>query len=662
MSKTIRQLYTDANSGNLAKQEDIAQLRQALQLEVDLLRQDASARLDELGKLLRAEAKAASDITAKDLHEVREQLVELRKFAIECGVESSRQSRFAVDRLNGRFTEQLDNLRLSLNSEVQQASSRLWDSLGSNMAQTEDAQAKLLEKYEDCYSRIESLAAESSDASSELRSSVDQLCASVATMREAATTCELQVDRVIKMVPESEARMQQRVEALQGQLTRIEVLRDDGHAGLTTPSPGDGAEGAQILMRIHQKNAERRLQQIESDAEMLRESVSEALGLHTHNVEWVVPAALQKLQTARPGSLWSPKFDAGGQRGLQLEFQFLWPSCDSEVSNNGHESGNCILSLWGNKGTKVAFRLLVGTVPTGVLEHEFNERQPYRSRRLWFFDEVVNQTDGSLRLSFELLESTRSVYNVSKSSEHVSAAALGGSNERSGGSGEPVGDLISKCLGGGSGGTNSTMATEDSLMFSRNVNFRLPEVVQNEVKRMRSHAVRRVEWKIDQASTLRACFTDGKCICSMPFAAGGIDGLSLVFYPSGFKGARADYCSAFLAHSSGESLDRLHSSLRIGRHRFELEGGAIAENSNLYGRVNVCRFDQSFDQYEDFVLITFEVHEAPSELLEVSAQQDAWRSRPCSKTCRPSTARNRRGLPGRAPSAGRRRPGEAAPN
>merc|ERR1712224_194373 len=144
----------------------------------------------------------------------------------------------------------------------------------------------------------------------------------------------------------------------------------------------------------------------------------------------------------------------------------------------------------------------------------------------------------------------------------------------------------------------------DSLTFSQRLNFRLPEVVQGEVSRMRSHNVKRVEWKIEQASTLKSCFSDGKCICSAPFAAGGIDNMSFAFYPTGYAGARMDYCSLFvhMANVSSEKLERMHLILRIGRHRFELE--PLPDNSNLRGRLNVCRYDQSFEHAEDFALIT----------------------------------------------------------
>jgi hypothetical protein len=595
----------------------------------------------------------------------------------------------SLEKLSGKVTEQLDNVRSSLSSDMQLIASELRDSIAKKTARDEETHRSLCEKHETCISSIDSLTTEKEVAETKINSHLDQLAVDVKDLREITTNSFAQMQQRSDALNESETRLRERIETLEERLSKAEKDRirsseevdEFGNINMDALSE---TKDAQLMMRIYQKNAERRLQQLEASSEILRQSVSEALGLQTHGVEWLITSALDKLKVVRPGSLMSPTFDAGGQRNLQMEFQFLWPDSDVEPSNLGHESGNCVISVWGNTGTKIAFRLNVGGVATGVLEHEFNDTEPYRSRRLWFFDEVVNEPDGGLRIGLELLESSWSVSAGAKltmqSMEDPNSnrsgpfgrimsrgnSARGSQEHQSGGSGDTVGNSAKAAPGlhllrehmGGTGGDRSGgtsggnhLAAQGSLTLSQRLNFRLPEVIQDEVTRMRSLTIKRVEWKIEHASTLRSCFTDGKCICSTPFAAIGIEGLSLVFYPTGYTGARADYCSLFLATPSSDVLDQTQLSLRIGRHKFDLE--TFPENSKLRGKLNVCRFDQGFDQHDDSVHIVLEVHANSSETLQLSAQQDAWRSISSQKRSLPKS--NRRGttpVGGRAPSAG----------
>ena len=81
--------------------------------------------------------------------------------------------------------------------------------------------------------------------------------------------------------------------------------------------------------------------------------------------------------------------------------------------------------------------------------------------------------------------------------------------------------------------------------------LRLLEVVQKRVDLVRSRAVKRVQWRLENAHVLRQYFAAGRPVCSTAFQAGGISGLQLVFYPSGSHGAREGFCSFFLSCPAG---------------------------------------------------------------------------------------------------------------
>merc|ERR1719478_1080532 len=82
-------------------------------------------------------------------------------------------------------------------------------------------------------------------------------------------------------------------------------------------------------------------------------------------------------------------------------------------------------------------------------------------------------------------------------------------------------------------GRPSGVQEAGTIMLRRQVNNRLPDVVRDAVNLMKSHMLRRVEWRLEGASSLRACYSENKCICSRAFTAAGLTGLQLVFYPSG---------------------------------------------------------------------------------------------------------------------------------
>jgi len=152
---------------------------------------------------------------------------------------------------------------------------------------------------------------------------------------------------------------------------------------------------------------------------------------------------------------------------------------------------------------------------------------------------------------------------------------------------------------------------QGKLVSYRYLNHRMLDLVQNQVELMRSRMVRRIEWRVEQASALRRCFPEGECLCSTSFEAAGIEGLQLVFYPSGYVGARDGYCSFFLHCPAGSFL---RCWLSIGKQR--REGRLSFERPGFYGRTNFCRFEFCIDTSEDIVLLVLEIDEAQQNVTE----------------------------------------------
>mmetsp|Transcript_93715 Transcript_93715/g.265391 ORF Transcript_93715/g.265391 Transcript_93715/m.265391 type:complete len:250 (-) Transcript_93715:16-765(-) len=128
--------------------------------------------------------------------------------------------------------------------------------------------------------------------------------------------------------------------------------------------------------------------------------------------------------------------------------------------------------------------------------------------------------------------------------------------------------------------------------------------------------VRRVEWCIEQASTLRQCFPEGECLCSAAFAAAGVEGLQLVFYPSGYAGARDGHCSYFLQCPPGSVL---RCSLWAGKQRREAR--LAFEQPGFFGRTNFCRFDHCVDAAQDTLMLALEIEEAQHTVSESMSHQ-----------------------------------------
>lgn len=320
---------------------------------------------------------------------------------------------------------------------------------------------------------------------------------------------------------------------------------------------------------------------------MLKDAVDDVDNINTRRVDWVINGISRHLKQreAAPDdlrhiSLFSPKFNMAGCNGLTLEFQYLVPT---SPPSPGEEVGDVAVFLWAPKGLTLHYRLYVGN-KYQTLEKTFNGRLPYGTQRLCFVHDQIDRSEDSLKVSVEILETHRQVEHVIESTVEL---------ER------PVG----LCL-------DDVPASECSVRFHRHVDHRIFDRVKHEIELMRSRLVRKVEWRLEQASQMRQCFKQGEPVCSPQFMAAGLERLQLMFYPSGYSGANEGYCSLFVHGPAGAFLKcslHLGSQTRDASHTFDEDGA--------FGRTNFCRYEAVVDDGTDTVLVAIHILEAHQDVV-----------------------------------------------
>lgn len=329
-------------------------------------------------------------------------------------------------------------------------------------------------------------------------------------------------------------------------------------------------------------DAQQRIETMEGEFKMFKDAVAEVENLSTRRVDWIIKNASRRLKEATDKaslhtSWFSPKFNAAGMEGLQLEFQ-LYRKADPPVEDE--LAGDCAVFLWASRGANLVYRLHIGS-KNQTLEKVFNGRVPYGTKRLCFLKDQVNKENDTLRVSVEILEAIREVeHNVAATSEAEEKA-------------NPF----------------AARALESVVQYRRHVNNRLFDQVKQQVDIMQSRMVRKVEWRLEQASALKRCFPAGEPICSTTFNAAGIEGMQLVFYPSGYSGSTEGFCSLFLFAPAGVTL---RCSLWAGGQR--RDANHTFEDAGAFGRTNFCRLETAMDEETDSVLLALDIEEAHQDV------------------------------------------------
>lgn len=347
-------------------------------------------------------------------------------------------------------------------------------------------------------------------------------------------------------------------------------------------------EKATAAMTEFREKSEKRFGNLDVQTEKLHDAVAEVENINTRRVDWVVRNVSKRLRPPSAGkaclhsSWFSPKFDIAGAHGVQLELQ-LFKGADPPVE--GEAAGDCAAFLWACKGMNLVYKLYIGT-KSQQLEKIFNGRVPFGTKRLCFLKDQINREEDSLRISVEILEAVREIEHPIKPPPPPEDVEEG----------EEV-DERAKPL-------------EGKVVFRRHLNHRLVDQVRQYVETVRSQMIRKVEWRVESASILRRCFPPGEVMCSVAFAAAGVDNLQLMFYPSGYHGVTDGFCSFFLYAPAGATMKYTlyaGSQKRDATHFFEEQGA--------FGRSNFCRFDAIVEEDTDSILLVLEIDEAHQDIV-----------------------------------------------
>lgn len=340
-----------------------------------------------------------------------------------------------------------------------------------------------------------------------------------------------------------------------------------------------------------------RLDKLDDETSKLFGSMSLVESLCTKRVEWVVHSASKKLKADwglsgnKLHTGWfSPKFDAAGCQGLQLELQ-LFRVTDVDLEGK-KDLGNLAAFLWACKGITLVYKLYIGT-KSMVMEKTFNGRVPYGTPRLAWLHEQINREDDTLRIGVEIMEVIREVEHPIKPPPPPP---------------KPISDDQTAVAAYNAAIAAAKLAVEGSLFYKRHINNRLGDQVQKEVQLMRSRMVRKIEWRVQHASLLRNCFIKDEAICSPHFSAAGVENLQFVLYPSGHHTATEGFCSLYVYGPVGASIRAqlwMGKQVRSISHSFD-ESGAV-------GRSNFCNFGTIVEAGDD-VPIKLEIEEALQDM------------------------------------------------
>eukprot|EP00927_Polykrikos_kofoidii_P015796 TRINITY_DN17071_c0_g1_i2.p1 TRINITY_DN17071_c0_g1~~TRINITY_DN17071_c0_g1_i2.p1 ORF type:complete len:785 (-),score=121.63 TRINITY_DN17071_c0_g1_i2:145-2499(-) len=403
-------------------------------------------------------------------------------------------------------------------------------------------------------------------------------------------------------------------EFIKSSILRMSGLQDDVSAAiscLATSSEAKLSEAESTLQKQAKSlkmRSDERMNSIESKARATSDRLAEVESVSTRRVEWLVNDATARFAGSGNMSLLSPKFGAAGARNLQLEIRII-PQREVSVANGiqtaSQRVGNlgqpgslvedCEVLLWASDAAlRLIFKLFLGNAWV-QLDHVFDGLAGSCPQSFGcLLKDQIRRQDDSLLLGLEILEVIREIHDDRGSS-------MSPTREN---------DSFGERLDG-------------TITLYRYHNHRTLDLVRDQVDLMRSRMVRRVGWCLEQASTLRSLFPEGKCVCSATFEAAGVSGLQLVFYPSGIAGVREGFCSFFLHCAAGSSL---RFWLQAGKQRREAR--LDSDRAGVHGRTNFCRFENCIDTSDDTVQLVLEIEEAqqsetllPRDVSEASARR-----------------------------------------
>lgn len=345
---------------------------------------------------------------------------------------------------------------------------------------------------------------------------------------------------------------------------------------------------------IFVSDTDKHLTTLDDDSNSLRNAMSEVENVSTRRVDWVIKNVSKKIRPLSPSrtmlhtSWFSPKFDAAGAYGMQLELQ-LFRNSDPPV--DGEDAGDVAIHLWACKGMNLAYKLSCGNKAV-QLEKAFNGRVPFGTKRFCFIKEQINKEDDTLKVSVEILEAIREVEHVVKPPVIL---------DDPDGPPKSLEELTAEAQ-------IKEKALDSSMFFQRTINNRLYDQVKQQVHVLQSRMVRKIEWRVENASLLRRCFPANECICSASFSAAGIEGMQFIFYPSGYKGATEGYCSLFLFGPAGATL-----KCQLAAGKQQRDASHTFDEPGAFGRTNFCRFESCVDEVDDSIMMLLDIEDAQQD-------------------------------------------------
>ena len=528
----------------------------------DMQRQAREEHMEELRKAREDLQKHALEASKKDADEAKH--------------EAKKEVEGAKKEVRGEMSEGLEKLQKNLTESMKQT----FDALEKNMSETR----KTLEAQ--CDAVMKETKRNHEELEKSLTERIDKL--------------EEDTKERMEEQKNSEKRMREALEeTLKSELKSLDSKLEQNVQDLLERQKKD-AEDLQELGREAEARSAAILAEGRATASLLQGETLRlnsfcrgVSGMATRQVEWRLNEdtvkQLEKLQDrghaddgdAQTG-FFSPVFEAAGTNGLQLELRVHSNSKGDEDGGSGNQIS---LYLWAFAGLQLVFRLFLGNESV-ILRHSFDGKTPCGLKRMGSILEQKN-IDGSLRMGIEIHESL--VESVASAGSHTNPMA---------GSGEPQGPV------------------DGTLSMQRYLNHRLLELMQSQGRAflhqlhskldvMRSRAVRRVQWRLENGPLLFQTFSKDQSVRSTAFNAAGISGMQLVFYPQGAAGARPGFCSIFLSCPPGVTL---RCWLWAGRWRREARPEP-AEQPDLVGRVNFARFENIIDPVDEAVDLVLEIEE-----------------------------------------------------
>eukprot|EP00928_Gymnodinium_smaydae_P098439 TRINITY_DN9152_c0_g2_i5.p1 TRINITY_DN9152_c0_g2~~TRINITY_DN9152_c0_g2_i5.p1 ORF type:complete len:812 (+),score=170.00 TRINITY_DN9152_c0_g2_i5:86-2521(+) len=377
------------------------------------------------------------------------------------------------------------------------------------------------------------------------------------------------------------------------EVSRLEAQLQESAAGVVAKVL---AVSEDVSERIESARTEtnQELQTMDEEVVSIRRGLTAFEDIATRRVEWVIkmaPLNLKPLQVDpgrdRPpyAQYFSPRFDAAGSLGMQLELRIhgLDLACD--------DGNNCALALWAEGGIRMVFRLFVGST-SELLDFRFPKRKSCVTRRLCCWEREV-AANGELRVGVEVLECLQEVISI-QGSKKVIACNTEEDDEEDGN--EDVAVIQPSKL-------------ECNLQIQRHLNHRVLEQVKLQLDYVRSCLVRTVEWRIEGGSTLGKYFPRGHAMHSRPFGVAGVEKVQMIFYPDGYRDAAEGFCSFFIFALAGLTMK---CWLQAGSERRELS--CTWEKDGYHGCVNFCMLASCVNTADDSVLLSLYIENACQDM------------------------------------------------